>query len=225
MLRSTTMTCGIYMLRNTVNSRVYIGQSVNIEARWKRHVKNTETGVRSKLYAAMRKYGTSRFDLQVLHVTDNDPSVMDSLEVAEIQSRNSIRDGYNDAEGGLGGRLSEAARKRIGKKTRQYLLRAAETGEHPAQKPEKREMLGNRLRMLAAAGRHPAQSENARRSLSMANRTAYEVGRSPLIEVNAVDRCWVTDGRATKRIVLSDREKFLQENHDWRRGRPHKQGE
>jgi len=29
------MTCGIYKIENTVNKKCYIGQSINIEKRWK----------------------------------------------------------------------------------------------------------------------------------------------------------------------------------------------
>ena len=31
------MTCGIYMIQNLVNFKIYIGQSVDIERRWGEH--------------------------------------------------------------------------------------------------------------------------------------------------------------------------------------------
>ena len=31
------MTCGIYMIQNKINGKIYIGQAVDIEDRWKIH--------------------------------------------------------------------------------------------------------------------------------------------------------------------------------------------
>ena len=31
------MSCGIYIIKNLVNNKVYIGSSVNIEERWSHH--------------------------------------------------------------------------------------------------------------------------------------------------------------------------------------------
>ncbi len=31
------MSCGIYLIRNKINNKVYIGLSVNIEERWQHH--------------------------------------------------------------------------------------------------------------------------------------------------------------------------------------------
>ena len=32
------MTCGIYMIQNTTNGKIYIGQAIDIEKRWKNHI-------------------------------------------------------------------------------------------------------------------------------------------------------------------------------------------
>ena len=58
--------CGIYMLRNTVNGRVYVGQSVDVYARWKEHCKAARRGHKSYLYDSMRKHGVVAFELVVL---------------------------------------------------------------------------------------------------------------------------------------------------------------
>lgn len=36
------MSCGIYKITNLINNKIYIGQSVNIEARWKGHIRNSK---------------------------------------------------------------------------------------------------------------------------------------------------------------------------------------
>lgn len=32
------MSCGIYKIENNINHKIYIGQSKNIEKRWKSHI-------------------------------------------------------------------------------------------------------------------------------------------------------------------------------------------
>ena len=32
------MTCGIYKIENKINGKVYIGQSIEIERRWQKHL-------------------------------------------------------------------------------------------------------------------------------------------------------------------------------------------
>ena len=37
-------TSGIYMIKNKINGKVYIGQSVDIKKRWSSHIRNLENG-------------------------------------------------------------------------------------------------------------------------------------------------------------------------------------
>ena len=61
---------GIYKITNKVNYKVYIGQSINIEERWKHHklyysnkkLKEYNT----KFYRAIRKYGIENFDFEII---------------------------------------------------------------------------------------------------------------------------------------------------------------
>lgn len=63
----------IYIIKNTLNSKCYIGQTNNFERRWKEHKHNAEVGYdkgkyRSVLYDAIRKYGKDVFVADVLEV-------------------------------------------------------------------------------------------------------------------------------------------------------------
>lgn len=64
------MTCGIYVIANTVSPLYYIGQSSHIERRWAqhRHLLNGSTGRRCniKLRNSWRKYGVEAFTFTVL---------------------------------------------------------------------------------------------------------------------------------------------------------------
>ena len=54
---------GIYLIRNKINNKVYIGQSIDIEGRWKDHkVRKDE----SAIHLAIQKYGVENFEFEVL---------------------------------------------------------------------------------------------------------------------------------------------------------------
>ena len=53
---------GIYKITNKINQKIYIGQSVNIERRWKEHCRNNT----SLIGKAIHKYGKNNFIFEVL---------------------------------------------------------------------------------------------------------------------------------------------------------------
>lgn len=62
--------CGIYKITNMKNNKMYIGQSVNIESRWKKHrtgpFSENNNQYNSSLYRAIRKYGIQNFRFEVI---------------------------------------------------------------------------------------------------------------------------------------------------------------
>lgn len=64
---------GIYKITNKINNNCYIGQSVDIERRWKQHIKNSSKTSRNSqypLYRAFRKYGLNNFTFEILCLCD-----------------------------------------------------------------------------------------------------------------------------------------------------------
>lgn len=60
---------GIYKITNTLNGMCYVGQSVDLAARWKQHVKRgigAETSTRNKLYPAMMEIGVENFTFEII---------------------------------------------------------------------------------------------------------------------------------------------------------------
>ena len=88
----------IYLIENTINSKIYIGQSVNPKTRFRQH-KNHKG--RSKLSNAMRSYGADKFTLNVLYWYDNKEQA-DIIEKRLIAELNTRVIGYNIAVGGEG---------------------------------------------------------------------------------------------------------------------------
>lgn len=87
----------VYVLTNRLNDKRYVGVTRFASGqRWKRHIKNAARGVRTYLYAAIRKYGASNFDLcDVASCLDLEHAT--EVERAVIQS---LRPEYNQTNGG-----------------------------------------------------------------------------------------------------------------------------
>jgi group I intron endonuclease len=70
------MSQGIYKITNLINDKTYIGQSVNIEKRWKEHIRTSLNKKRVReyqfpLYRSFRKYGTDNFNFEILELVPN----------------------------------------------------------------------------------------------------------------------------------------------------------
>ena len=89
---------GIYKITNTVNGKVYIGQSVNIYKRWERHkllgtscnISNPEH--KYPLYMAMRKYGIDYFKFEIIDQCSQED--LNNLEEQYIRQYNSDSSSY-----------------------------------------------------------------------------------------------------------------------------------
>jgi len=115
----------IYIITNTINEKVYIGQTKkkNIQERWKDHIKNTKDPKQNRpIVDSMRVLGIQNFKIEVLHECENDR--LDELEISEIEKHNSLHPhGLNYTRGGQGPRKksceelnkknSEAQKKRF----------------------------------------------------------------------------------------------------------------
>lgn len=94
----------IYIIRNTINDKVYIGQSIcGASARFKQHVSSALRGDTScpALYNAMRKYGVENFYYEILeHNVPNE--LLNDREVFYVSKYDSYHHGYNATTGGDG---------------------------------------------------------------------------------------------------------------------------
>lgn len=95
--------CGIYIIKNDINNKVYIGQSINIHKRIQEHFWKSEcskdASYNSALHCAIRKYGKEHFYYEILE--ECDASLLDEREKEYIKQYNSISpNGYNILSGG-----------------------------------------------------------------------------------------------------------------------------
>lgn len=96
------MTYYIYILQNTINLKIYVGQTNNLKKREREHrAKDRIKTKNSPLYQAIKKYGFDKFKMIPIESFDS-ISEVDDAEIFWIQffqSRNR-EFGYNLAEGG-----------------------------------------------------------------------------------------------------------------------------
>ena len=86
------MSCGIYKIQNKINNKCYIGQSINIDRRWKEH-KRKYYFEDTKFYRAIRKYGLENFEFSIIE--ECSPEDLDERENYWIVYYNTIEEGYN----------------------------------------------------------------------------------------------------------------------------------
>lgn len=88
---------GIYKFENNITHLCYIGQSINIEERYKEHIKKSKTGT-NKFYQAIQQYGINNFTFSILEECPYEE--LDNREIYWINYYDSFFNGYNSTTGG-----------------------------------------------------------------------------------------------------------------------------
>lgn len=181
--------CGIYLLRNAVNGKVYVGQSVNTRNRWNEHRKSANRGTKTHLYDAMRKYGLDSFEFML--VEECGPIQLDERETFWMDFYRAREDGYNQMPAGQGGRvMDEAARERISSKLRGRKLSA------------------DRIEQIRRSSTGRKHSEETKRKISEGN-----IGRT----TSAESRVRISEAQKARHAAMTPEEKaeFAKSRSGW----------
>ena len=139
----------VYMHKNLVNGKVYIGQTCNLSERWRGSGKNYFNSI--KFFNAIKKYGWDNFSHEVLYNNLNQEAA-DILEKELIEKYDSIRSGYNLKEGGARGQLSQESLKKMGDSIRRGFIEHPERREKIRQKAIGRKMSPKSKRAMSLNG-------------------------------------------------------------------------
>lgn len=104
---------GIYEIRNKINNKVYIGQSVDVHRRLKSHINSLNRNKDSKyLQRVWEKYGEKNFEFKIIEILD-DKNKLNDREIFWIEyNKSTNRDfGYNLRDGGNYSTFCEETRK------------------------------------------------------------------------------------------------------------------
>lgn len=94
----------IYHIRNKINGKEYIGQTIDIDWRLKKHFLSLEKGTHHsiKFQRAFDKYGKDAFEVSYIQQEFNSYQELLLEEIKEIDKFNSFDNGYNETRGGEG---------------------------------------------------------------------------------------------------------------------------
>ena len=105
----------IYTIKNIVNSKMYVGQTIqaNAKMRWYAHCDMMRKGKKSHLYDSMRKHGVKNFIWKVVDQADT----IERLNELETLWANKLKEQgivlYNNRETGNNKKHSAESRKRM----------------------------------------------------------------------------------------------------------------
>lgn len=127
---------GIYIIKNNVNGKCYIGQSVKLRSRLKDHMRNAKNGkLDLPIYRAINKYGFHNFTVDILESFIPDPNIsnleliqiLDKLEIEYIEKYNAYTEGYNCTKGGdfgvLGLKMTEEQKKKVSEDSKKQAVK------------------------------------------------------------------------------------------------------
>jgi len=109
------MNSGIYTIGNLVDNKVYVGKSVNIDRRLKKHQRDLNAGKHKNIHLqqAWNKHGASNF--VAIRVELCEENLLNEREQHWISHYKSMdkKFGYNKTNGGDGGRLDDETLARM----------------------------------------------------------------------------------------------------------------
>lgn len=92
----------IYLIKNNINEKTYIGFDISYPKRLKQHYNDSERGKKSPLCEDVRKYGWENFSKELLYQSWDIEHCLKVMENHFILEYNSFVDGYNRTLGGNG---------------------------------------------------------------------------------------------------------------------------
>jgi group I intron endonuclease len=177
------MKSGIYLIKNIVNNKVYVGSAVNVDKRWKEHKRFLKLGKHHSfhLQSAWDKYGKQSFTFDILEEVANPVHLLAYEQVYLDYYKSFERDkGYNICKvaGSTYGlkhseeakqKMSEA-RKNISDETRKKMSEAKKNISEETRSKMSESQKGRKY------------SEETRRKMSEARKNISKVTRSKMSE-------------------------------------------
>lgn len=183
---------GIYMIKNLLNGKMYIGQSWDIFARWRTH-KSAASRIDSYLYNAIKKHGISSFSFTIIHelAVPCSQETLDDLEISYISLYNSTDRtiGYNIKSGGSKGKLAQETKDKLSQKAKGRKA-SYETRQKMSRSGKGRVFTNEHKEKIGAASKKHRHSEETKAKISARakNRKASEKTRKILSLASAASK-------------------------------------
>ena len=200
---------GIYCIENIVNNKKYIGQSKNINDRWRRHKSELNRGNHDNDYLqkSWNKYGESNFSFYILdncNLSELDEKEKYYIDFYKTLDRNY---GYNLKSGGQnnGSIASEYVRQKMSSSLKQAYAKNKELKDKRRQdalnqwaNPELKDKISGKNNGMY--GKHHSDEAKQKMSEKKKGRPSSKRNTTPVlcIELNQVFDCAVTAAQAMK---------------------------
>lgn len=101
--------CGVYKIVNTINGKIYIGSSKDIDRRWSEHIRALELNAHANphLQNAWNKYGSKSFEFEIVeqcdekHQYEREQYYIDLYRPFQDKGYNIVQKISNDLIGGV----------------------------------------------------------------------------------------------------------------------------
>jgi group I intron endonuclease len=159
----------IYKITNTESGKIYIGQTKNLNERWRVHKYWAKVGRgNAPLHKAIKSYGNEKFVVTVLLAgLSRDEANTREVELISHYKSNSRETGYNVTIGG------EGHRGVFGVSHPMYGIRRADLSERNKQQKGKK-LSEEHKRKISPVGRK--QSDETKKKMSESRKKAWESG-------------------------------------------------
>ena len=136
------MISGIYYIKNNINNKYYIGQSVNIKQRKQQHFAELRHNTHRNAYLqnAFNKHGENAFEFKLIKACK--PRYLNRFEKLYIKIYDSYDNGYNLTEGGenppiLKGKNNPMYGRKLPRETKQKISEALKGKKHTPEARQK----------------------------------------------------------------------------------------
>lgn len=197
------MTCGIYMIQNKVNNKMYIGQAVDIEDRWGEHRRGLRGGYHHNkhLQNSWKRDGEENFEFTVLlECEESNLNMYEEYYIFELMTYDP-RVGYNKDYGGKSGRPTEETKRKLsearkGEKHHMYGKQLSEEAKRKMSESHKgRQFSEETRRKLSEAKKGKHRSEETKRKIS-------ENQSKPVVQIdpttNKIVKVWESSTEAVR---------------------------
>jgi group I intron endonuclease len=165
----------IYKITNTINNKIYIGQTIqSLEKRWKRHTwLSTLNRNAMAITNALRKYGVENFKIEIIYTATNIDE-LNEKEIEFINEYNSLSpNGYNLTSGGKNSPKSEEIKMKISLSTK---------GKYVSTETRKK---------LSESHRGFVVSEETKKKLSIINKGKKIDDKVRIASINKCNKCYI----------------------------------
>ena len=116
--------CGVYMIRNIINGKVYIGSTRDtFKNRWRTHKRLLKCNkhCNKHLQSSYNKYGVDKFEYQIVEITDPTKALTREGYYIKLYKSTNPNYGYNQAEVDENGKtnLSDETKRKLSKTIKQ----------------------------------------------------------------------------------------------------------